>query len=86
MILDRCKKLCEIVKSLINDVCSDHEFQRSESLNIIGNNIFLKANIDKENLFTDLSNNNWKEEIRRESNHLMSKTEKPCWIRYVIRR
>ncbi|WDA54767.1 MAG: hypothetical protein PPFGHCPK_01237 [Spiroplasma endosymbiont of Drosophila atripex] len=86
LILDTCKKLCEIVKSLVSDVCSDHEFQRSESLNIIGNNIFLQANIAKENESTDLSNNNWKEEIRRDSNHLMPKTEKPCWRRYVIRR
>ncbi|WP_342218149.1 hypothetical protein [Spiroplasma endosymbiont of Amphimallon solstitiale] len=64
----------------------DKFIENCESLNIIGNNIFLQANITKENGSTDLSNNNWKEEIRRDSNHLMPKTEKPCWRRYVIRR
>lgn len=55
------QKVCDIVRSLVTDICSDFEFQKLESWNIIGNNQFLKVNIAKE---YEHINNNWNQDLK----------------------
>lgn len=82
------QKVCDIVRSLVTDVCSDFEFQRVESLNIIGNNQFLKVNIAKED---EHINNNWNQDLKTAcnastSNLKQSASSKSTYLKYVNRR